>query len=357
KTTIILSLLKRLPENYKLCLLKNEFGDVEGTFLILKTHPYYFRDKDGMQVLFAMCSLLFLCYDEMATNLSVDSELARETNVDVQEMLNGCMCCVLVGQMKLALLELKAPIAWQIRQLVSEGFVLDSIVTVVDCENFTGYEDTSYTAKMQAQYTDVILLNKHELVTEHQFDIVLDHINELNTDTPKVRCDPHGSISPDLIFGLDTRLFETQYDRTHIIDELLTPGTHENEILKGDGGKHQENEVDLIQVTRRVGQGEVLQRNGFEAFLKTLPKEDVYRLKGFVRLHDDSDEGLYIINHAFGRYTFTRVKNEKTLDHTKDILVKVTVMGQGLKMYEERVKGGLLGGGDGEVKVVLAHWH
>lgn len=47
----------------------------------------------------------------------------------------------------------------------SDGFALDSIATVVDCINFTGYEDTSYTAKIQAQYTDVILLNKHELVS------------------------------------------------------------------------------------------------------------------------------------------------------------------------------------------------
>ena len=46
----------------------------------------------------------------------------------------------------------------------NEGFILDSIITVVDCVNFRGYEDTSYTARMQAQYTDVILLNKHELV-------------------------------------------------------------------------------------------------------------------------------------------------------------------------------------------------
>lgn len=37
----------------------------------------------------------------------VDSQLAKETNVGVQEMVNGCMCCVLVGQMKLALQELR----------------------------------------------------------------------------------------------------------------------------------------------------------------------------------------------------------------------------------------------------------
>lgn len=60
-----------------------------------------------------------------------------------------------------------APIAWQIREMADEGFVLDSIATVVDCVNFSGYEDTSYTAKLQAQYTDVILLNKHEQVKIH----------------------------------------------------------------------------------------------------------------------------------------------------------------------------------------------
>ena len=37
----------------------------------------------------------------------VDSQLAKETNIGVQEMVNGCLCCVLVGQMKLALQELK----------------------------------------------------------------------------------------------------------------------------------------------------------------------------------------------------------------------------------------------------------
>lgn len=66
KTTQILSLLRKIPEDYKVCLLKNEFGDIE-----------------------------------------VDSQLAKESNIGVQEMVNGCMCCVLVGQMKLALQELK----------------------------------------------------------------------------------------------------------------------------------------------------------------------------------------------------------------------------------------------------------
>lgn len=34
KTTLILSLLPRLPNDYKVVLLKNEFGDVEGKTLV-----------------------------------------------------------------------------------------------------------------------------------------------------------------------------------------------------------------------------------------------------------------------------------------------------------------------------------
>lgn len=37
-------------------------------------------------------------------------------------------------------------------------FELDAIVTVIDAENFVGYEDTSPTSRMQACYTDLILI-------------------------------------------------------------------------------------------------------------------------------------------------------------------------------------------------------
>lgn len=54
-----------------------------------------------------------------------------------------------------------ATLAFQIRELEREtdgGLKLDAIVTVIDAENFVGYEDTSTTAKMQAQYSDILLI-------------------------------------------------------------------------------------------------------------------------------------------------------------------------------------------------------
>ncbi|CAB4377203.1 unnamed protein product [Rhizophagus irregularis] len=304
KTSIILSLLPRVPKGYKLCLLKNEFGDVK-----------------------------------------VDSSLAQGSDLAVQEMLNGCLCCVLVGQMKLALMELKdkynpdriiietsgsafpAPIAWQIREMKNEGFTLDSIITVVDCINFRGYEDTSYTAKMQAQYTDIILLNKHELVSEHELDIVIDHINDLNTDTPKIKCEAAKS------------------------SELIDPRIE----------NHHQNEIDLIQVIMTRQSYSLISpytKKHFETFLESLSNNDIYRLKGFIWLMQEHNKEeisqLYIVNHAFGRYTLTPI--QRSLNNSDDelILIKITIMGIDLRMHLQQIKAGLCIN-DEQITLHLAH--
>ena len=54
-----------------------------------------------------------------------------------------------------------ATLAFQLRKLErdTEGDLkMDAILTVIDAENFIGYEDTSPTARMQASYTDLILV-------------------------------------------------------------------------------------------------------------------------------------------------------------------------------------------------------
>lgn len=54
-----------------------------------------------------------------------------------------------------------ATLAFQIRELEKEtegDLKLDAIITVIDAENFSGYEDTSPTARMQASYTDMLII-------------------------------------------------------------------------------------------------------------------------------------------------------------------------------------------------------
>ncbi|KAJ1969190.1 hypothetical protein IWQ62_000786 [Dispira parvispora] len=321
KTTLILSLLKQLPRDYRVVVLKNEFGNAE-----------------------------------------TDSALLRESSIEVQEMVNGCLCCVLVGQMKNALMELKekyrpqriiietsgsafpAPIAWQIREMANDGFHLDSIMTVVDCVNFTGYEDTSYTAKMQAQYTDLILLNKHHLVTERELDTVIDHVNELNTDTAKVKCgsDTDAPISADLIFGLDTQLFKLEH-RCGDSCQCANHSAHQPNT------NHHLEEVDRIEISKDLdqpGSSAGYDISKLNKFLTELPKDDIYRIKGVIRLdprtseQPDDHSSLSIINFAFGRYSLTPVGNNQTDEGHQNTMVRVTVMGQDLRLYLSRLQMG-----------------
>ena len=61
---------------------------------------------------------------------------------------------------------LPAPLAREINRFSAESLVnveLDAIVCVIDAVNFPGYKDKSTTAKIQAKFTNLILINKHEV--------------------------------------------------------------------------------------------------------------------------------------------------------------------------------------------------
>ncbi|KAI0784472.1 cobW-domain-containing protein [Abortiporus biennis] len=330
KTSIILSLLPKLSPDYKVVLLKNEFGDVE-----------------------------------------VDSQLAKQSSLAaVSEILNGCMCCILVGQMKTALLEIRekfrpdriiiecsgsafpATLAFQIRELEREtnrDLRLDAIVTVIDAENFSGYEDNSPTARMQASYTDLILINKSEHISERSLDILIDHLNTLNDLTPKILCEGRNGVDPGFLFGLDSKLFmdkEQSIDASHH-SEVETATIHKGrnplkkarrtighqEHVHGDVSHpcdcnlehdHNDHRPTHESIDGMSIDGLHVEESLLVDSLSSLSKETTWRVKGFIRI----EKGLHILNWAFGRFDLTPF-DETHLDE-KDRLdvVKFTVMGE-----------------------------
>ncbi len=151
---------------------------------------------------------------------------------------------------------------------------LDAILTVIDCVNFTGYEDTSVTAKMQAQYTDLIFLNKWELVTARQLDTVIDHVRELNPDTPLIKCTGKDGVDPDVVFGIDTKLFQLQ--------DKQEEHCHDDET-------HMRREVDILSVDVPFDAAKFdMTRDQLQSFIESLSKEYVYRVKGSIILRAGS---------------------------------------------------------------------
>ena len=117
--------------------------------------------------------------------IGIDNELIISSDDDIVELNNGCICCTINEDLIKTvhkILERKEKVDYLIVETtgvadplpVAVTFLstelrgktrLDSIITVVDCDNFyTKTKEESFAAQQQITYADVILLNKTDLV-------------------------------------------------------------------------------------------------------------------------------------------------------------------------------------------------
>jgi len=220
-----------------------------------------------------------------------------------------------------------ATLAMEVNRLSRETgrYVLDGVMSVIDVENWKGYEDTSYTAKMQARYTDLIVLNKWELVSERRLEDVEDAILALEVEPQIPRSkSSKGWVNKDIVFGLDARLagqVEESHDHKHDHD-------HSSEI-----------EVLTVTLRSKDGTGSV-DTEKLARLLEDPTKDEVYRIKGVLYASTPpkssdpeqdahrqipEDKARYILNWAFGRWTFTPVALRGTAGSSEPEL-RLTVM-------------------------------
>jgi G3E family GTPase len=225
------------------------------------------------------------------------------------------------------------------------------VISVIDVENWEGYEDTSYTAKMQARYTDLIIFNKWEGVSEQRFDVCLDRLGdlELDTPTPWVKSD-RGKVDQDVLLGTDGALLAKTTDQNHLVNGHGDSHSHSHD--------HQ-SEVEVLSATlttldQNRDAAASINTSAFENLLRSAPKEEVYRIKGIIRCsashqppqNSDADTSGnnesttkstspetqtqtrdYILNWAFGRWTFT----PSTMQENTETIARLTFI---LARYE-----------------------
>jgi G3E family GTPase len=133
--------------------------------------------------------------------LGVDNDLVVDTDEEVFEMNNGCICCTVRGDLirivgglmkrrtkfdgiiiETTGLADPAPVAqtFFVDDTVRTRTRLDAIVTVVDAKNFIARLDDSHEAVEQVAFADVIVLNKVDLVTPDELDAVEARIRTIN---------------------------------------------------------------------------------------------------------------------------------------------------------------------------------
>ncbi|MBM7541039.1 CobW family GTP-binding protein [Amphibacillus cookii] len=137
--------------------------------------------------------------------VGIDNQLVINSDEEIIEMNNGCICCTVRGDLVNILRTLvfakeenqvhfdrvviettgladPAPVAqtFLIDQDLAEQFIIDSIVTVVDGKHISRHLDVKDEAQEQIAFADVILLNKLDLLQKREQLQLEERINMIN---------------------------------------------------------------------------------------------------------------------------------------------------------------------------------
>ncbi|MCY9432471.1 CobW family GTP-binding protein [Bacillus haynesii] len=137
--------------------------------------------------------------------VGIDNQLVVDSEEEILEMNNGCICCTVRGDLIRILRTLvfsmdqgkvafdrvliettgladPAPVAqtFFMDELLSEIFEVDSIVTVVDSKHITRHLDDQDEAQEQIAFADVIILNKTDLVSNNDLKSLEQRLVNIN---------------------------------------------------------------------------------------------------------------------------------------------------------------------------------
>jgi G3E family GTPase len=139
--------------------------------------------------------------------IGIDNELVIATGDDMVELSNGCICCSINGELLDAVYRIlerpekvdylvvettgladPLPVAMtflgsDLRELTR----LDSIITLVDAENFDEEMLEGEVARAQIVYGDMLLLNKCDLVSEERLAALEDRLRQIKTEARILR--------------------------------------------------------------------------------------------------------------------------------------------------------------------------
>jgi len=239
--------------------------------------------------------------------VGIDDDLVQrsvETEENIVEMSNGCICCTVRGDLiagikklvKKSLSESKpldailiettgladpAPVAQTFfaDDYIRQKCVLDGILTVVDAKHVIQHldedkpEGVENEAVEQVAFADRIMLNKSDLVDEATLQEVEKRIRAINKNVPIKRTE-QSNVDMDFILGIDAFCL----DKVIAMDDgfLDDSAEHEHDDRVSSVGIDTAGEVDKAKLDQWIGM--LMQEKGV----------DLFRYKGILAVKGES---------------------------------------------------------------------
>ena len=223
--------------------------------------------------------------------IGIDNELIIKTEEEMIELSNGCICCSINGELVEAIEKLinvnkkldyiiiettgladPLPVAMTLLGSdLRDQTRLDSIITLIDAENFNDVALESSIGRSQVIYGDILLLNKCDLVTNKNIEETIDKLKEIKNDV-RILKSIKGNIPLNLL--LSVGLFETD-----LINQKESVHDHSHE--HGHAHSEEDNRIeDFLSVSFQTKEPFSLRK--FQYFLDNQLKSDVFRAKGIL---------------------------------------------------------------------------
>lgn len=224
--------------------------------------------------------------------VSIDSD-AVEEEVPLKELLNGCVCCTIQGQLENHLHSLiqenkldaiyieTTGVAHPIEvldacmsPLIADRLKMKGIITLVDAFRWKDRKNLSIQLQKllqeQVMHADLVLLNKTDQLSESEQASLVLVIQNLNS-TGKTILTSFADIDLKVIHSLTKRV-QQKHEKIHVQEDLHLK-TYLHKFT---------NPVDLEK---------------FEDWLRNMP-DTIYRIKGYLRFSHSS--GTYLFQYSYG---------------------------------------------------------
>ena len=281
--------------------------------------------------------------------IGIDNELIVSTDENMVELNNGCICCTINEDLVNAvykIMERSEKIDYLVVETtgladplpVALTFLgtelrdmtrLDSIITMVDCANFSLDLFNSEAALSQIQYGDVIVLNKTDLVDETDVDALEVRVRDLKQDARILRTQK-SQVSLPLI--LSVGLFESDkyYDQIEPVEDKHDHHKHNHDEHKHEhhdhhGHDHDHDHHDHSHHLENDGFSSIsfqfdkpFNIRKFQYFLDNQLSENIFRAKGILWFDESPQRHIF---HLSGK-RFT-LEDEEWSGEKKNQLVLI----------------------------------
>lgn len=266
-------------------------------------------------------------------DIPIDSQTIVRSDQEIIEMANGCVCCVVRGDLIKAVNTLldKGDVDYIVIEAsgmsepkpIANTFVaddlggkvrLDGIVCVLDSVNYELTQANYQTVVDQVQYSDIVVLNKAQEISKEQLEKLANIVKELNPIAGILvnKQDIDTALLIDTGKWNEERLLEIN-SKTDAINHSHQTHVHHD---------HEHNHVDEVVFT--TGINEVLDPNKLDNWLQTKFPTNCIRAKGILLIKINNETGVYLFQMVGASKTLTPFKTDRKdvkLDFSRMVLI------------------------------------